>query len=273
MAFDISILSPQARAEYIRIGRWWGSKDTLAQANDTLRALELYGANLSPYGFTIDDTKRLVFVRDALEAAGVGRSLAETSKKVTSRVYLDAMRDGKRARLTARTVLSNVERTLREHDNATCEAALRELGSTLAKTQSAGADDDALARQLELLAESFRHPVIGMEAATRGGMVTLREIEMAIRNLREAAHARNAKPGTPMETERLDLLDGMVVTLARAARKAARIAAVRLSSPAMAKAFELSRLYAVRTKAQGEETSANAPDPAPSTPPDPPACA
>lgn len=273
MAFDISNIAPRARAEYIRIGRWWGSKDTLAQANDTLRALELHGPAIVAFGFAIEDGERLAWARDALEAAGVGRSHAEASKKVTSHVYLDAMREGKRVRMTARSVLTNVERALREQDGATCEAALRELGSTLSKTQTAGADDEVLVRQLELLAEVFRHPVIGMESALRGGVLALREIEVTIRNLREAAHARIAKPGTPLETEKLDLLDGIIVSLVRGARRAARIAAVRLASPALAKPFELSKLYATRSKKEETpqpEVPAVEPAPSPSKPP--PAC-
>lgn len=272
MALNIDAISPKARAEYIRVGRWWGSKDTLAQANDTLRAIDMHGAAIAAFGFSIEDGKRLALARDALQDAGVGRTIAEATKKVTSRAYLDAMREAKNARLSARSVLANVERVLREQEGADAESALRELGSVLAKTQSAGADDEALARQLELLAEAFRRPLIGREAETRGGTLSLRELEAAIHTLRESAQARVTKPGTPSETEQLDLLDGIIVSLARAARRAARLAAVRLGSPALAKAFELSRLYATRTKPTNEAAPEAPTPPPPSSPPPAPAC-
>lgn len=270
MALDIEAISPKARAEYIRIGRCWGSKDTLAQANDTLRALEAHGSAIVPFGFSLADGQSLALARDALQEATVSRSFAEVSKKVTSRSYLDSMRGGKAARLTARSVLLNVERLVRDQSGSSAEAAHRELAAVLAKTQSAGADDEALTRQLELLAEALRHPILGAEAATRGGTLSLREVEAAIHNLRESAQARNTKRGTPSETEHLDLLDGIIVTLARSARRAARLAAVRLGTPALAKAFELSRLYATRSKASNEVAKEAPPAPSPSAPP--PAC-
>lgn len=260
MAFDISVISPQARADYIRVGRNWGSKDTLAQANDTLQALTRYGSELVLFGFAAEDGKTLALVRDALQEATLGRFYAEASKKATSKAYLDAMRAGKNARLAARSVLSNVERILRDKAVPAHEGSLRGLGLALMKTQSAGADDHKLLEQLEILAECLRDSVIRDEAATRGGPESLREIEAAIVNIRDWAQSRTIKRGTPAETEMLDLLDGIIVSLARSARRAARIAAVRAGSPALAKAFELSRLYT--TRSQSSSTSIQEP-PAP----------
>ncbi|MDI1429891.1 hypothetical protein [Polyangium sorediatum] len=45
-----------------------------------------------------------------------------------------------------------------------------------------------------------------------------------------------------MEIETLDLLDGIIVSLARTAREAAEAAARELGEPAVATAFELSAL-------------------------------
>lgn len=265
MAFDFSLISPQARADYIRIGRSFGSRDTLAQANDILHALETHGADLVPFGFSQGDAKQLIVLRNELEAAGVGRSLAEASKKTTSQTYLQAVGEGKQARMVARSVLSNIERALYQQGAPANELALRELRVVLGKTQSAGADDEALARQLELIADALRHPVIAAEGNERGARPALRDVELAIGRLREAARARISKPGTPAETEKLDLIDGLIVSLVRSARRAARLAAVRHGSPALAKAFELSKLYPSRSKG-AETSSSEAAEAPPSTP-------
>jgi len=265
MAFDFSTLSPQARADYIRIGRRFGSKDTLAQAIATLQALDAHGAALLPFGFSETDKKQLAYLRDQLEAAGVDRSVAEIAKAVTSEAYLNAMRNGKQARLLARSVLSNIERELYQRNAVANEPVITEIRSALAKTESAGADDEILARQLDVLAEVLRIPLVMKAGAERGGRQALEEVTTAAAELRSAAHSRVTKRGTPEETERLDLIDGLIVSLVRSARKAARVAAVRHGSPALAKAFQLSKIYPPRSKRAGA-TPNEAADAPPSTP-------
>jgi len=58
--------------------------------------------------------------------------------------------------------------------------------------------------------------------------------------------------GTPTETARLDLVDGLIVELCRAARRAARAAARALGRPEIAKAFELTHLYKQTRRAEPE---------------------
>src|SRR4051812_5107025 len=76
MPFDFSTLSPIARADYLTVGRRYGSDDTLAQANQTLQGLSSHGAELVQHGFAADDGLRLTDTRDALVKAGVGRNQA-----------------------------------------------------------------------------------------------------------------------------------------------------------------------------------------------------
>lgn len=255
MAFDFASLSPQARAEFIRVGRHFGSRDTLAQAITTLQALDTHGAALAPFGFSDADRKQLLLLRDELEAAGVDRSFAQVTKATTNQAHFDAMREGKQVRMIARSVLSNVERELFRRDDASNEPVVNEIRTVLGKTQTAGADGETLARQLELLAETLRQPVVMNAGADRGARQALADITTAIDRIRATSHARVAKPGTPAETERLDLIDGLIVSLVRSARKAARLAAIRHGSPALAKAFELTKLYAWRSKGGGSSTN------------------
>ena len=49
--------------------------------------------------------------------------------------------------------------------------------------------------------------------------------------------------GTPEETDKLDLVDGIIVGLTRSAREAAAAASKALGEPAIKAAFRLDQLY------------------------------
>lgn len=70
--------------------------------------------------------------------------------------------------------------------------------------------------------------------------------------------------GCLAETDRLDLLDGIIVALARGARKAARDAARRLGQPSLTANFELDKIY--KRGAAPAKIAAPATPPAPATP-------
>ena len=74
MALDTSTLPPKTRTKYLRLGRQFGSQDTLDQANQTLKGLADYGPEVGKHGFVQADKDRLQAARDGLIAAGVGRT-------------------------------------------------------------------------------------------------------------------------------------------------------------------------------------------------------
>jgi len=245
MTLDLSSLSPQARLQCIRIGRRWSSEDTIAQADDVLKALEVHGATLANHGFSAEDAQRLAAVRNALDAKVHGSSGdGDVPPKVTSAAYLEAMREGKRVRKLARTVLASVEGIFAERRGTTAESALHRLITVLGETQSSGADDEALVHQLELLQGALRDPDVGAEAVSRGGLLALREIESALAKLRAIAEPSPAASEELSAADECNLLDGIIVFLVRAARRAARIAATWTGNPELAQAFELTKLHA-----------------------------
>jgi hypothetical protein len=227
---------PAAAERYLRIGRQWGSNDTWAQANQTLNGLATYGTELAKHGFSAADGQRLADARDALQAAGVGRDVAAGSKKLTSTTYVGVLRDGKQVRETARSILENVKTALGDGGD---EASVKTIEVVLNQTRSAGADAGELAKHLDLLSGVLEEEA----AADRGGPAGVTALTACAAALRTAAQQRAAGPGTPAETETLDLLDGIIVTLARNARKAARPAAKRLVMPSLLTDFELTKLY------------------------------
>ncbi|MDI3290893.1 hypothetical protein [Polyangium sp. 15x6] len=96
-------------------------------------------------------------------------------------------------------------------------------------------------------------------AQKRGGAQAALDLEAKATALRVAAKAKAEPKGTPVETETLDLIDGIIVSLARTAREAAEAAARELGEPAIATAFELSALYKRRGRKKADEPNGGGP--------------
>lgn len=240
MTLDLDKIPAATRKELIDVGRRFGSEDTLAQAEQTLSALEQYGAKLALWGFNDADRKRLEDARDGLMEAGVGREAARAGKKATNQAYADALKDGKAKRLRAHAVLSGARRALADQGDAD---AVRAIDAELAHASTAGTNASALAGQLDTLQKVLTVPAVAKAAKGRGGPEVVAALATSAAALRAVSQEAATGPGTPAATELLDLLDGIIVALARDARKAARAAAKEAAEPAMATAFELSKLY------------------------------
>lgn len=245
MPFDPSTLSPEAIKRYILLGRSFSSGDTLAQANQTLDALSKHAAALVPHGFGPADVVGLTDARDALEADGVARTGEAGAVTCDRKAYAGAIRDGLTLRERGRSVLESAGAVLR--DGGAPDEVRNLVATTLEQTARAPATTGKrcgvlLDTQLQLLADTLEHAGVAPAAADRGGPDAVTELRGGSAKLVGATRKRPATRGTPEATERLDLLDGVVVTLARRARKAARSAARQLGTPALAQAFALTAL-------------------------------
>ncbi len=246
MPIDLSALSPEARAAYVRVGRQFGSPDTAAQANQTLKGLATHGAELVAHGFAPEDAVRLAEARDALVAAGADRLGAVGDKKITNATHSAALEDGKDQRDSARSILENTHRLLTETGGAAGKAGTAVISAALQQTRSVGSDGEKLAEQLDVLGKALSDPSVAPTAANRGGPAAVIALGAQATALRAAVADRAGSPGTQAETEVLDVFDGIIVALARGARKAARAAAKRLGTPALKANFELTKLYGPR---------------------------
>ena len=244
-SIDFSTLSAKARANYIRIGRSFGSTDTLAQANQTLNGLATHGTALEEHGFAEEDRDRLLGARDGLIGAGVGREGARGDKKVTAASYWDAVKSGKALRKSARTILQTTRRALHDKGDAASEAGVTRIDAALQQSRSLD-DEDKLPGQLDVLRGALADGSVAPAATKRGGPKAVADLQATADAIRSAAADRSKAAGTPAETEHLDLLDGIVVTLARDAHQAAVAAAKRLGMPALVADFELTKLYPAR---------------------------
>jgi hypothetical protein len=108
MAIDLNALEPAARERLLRVGRQYGSRDTLAQAEQTLTALGAHAAVSTAHGFNASYAAMLAEARPLLEQAGVGREDARSGKKETNLAFISALRAAKAKRARARSILSAV---------------------------------------------------------------------------------------------------------------------------------------------------------------------
>ena len=225
---DLNAFPPAARAKQIRLGEQFGSRDTLAQANQTLTAYTAHGAALKG-GFIAADAQRLTDARDLLVDAGVGRDAARGEKKVTSQAYTDAVTSGQAVRLTTRSILTALRDDLEESAEAGASESLRMIGATL------------------------KHPAVAPAAATREGPAAEIALNAAAAALRKADQDDAGVRGTPAETQRLDQIDGIIVRLVRRARKESLAVARATGNPSLAEAFKLDKLYQSRAPSGREE--------------------
>jgi hypothetical protein len=242
MTIDLDKIPTARRLRLIRLGEQFGSQDTLDQANQTLAAYKEHAVALKPSGFADKHAKELDGARDGLVDAGVGREAAKGKKKVTGEAYVDAMNQATTARINARAVLEGVREDLEGQDGAGAAEAERIASAVLRQTRSAPKKAEPMAQQLAQILDALKNKDVAAEAAAQGGPESVGALEGAIAALRKADQEDVGGRGTPVETEKLDLLDGIIVQHARRARRAA-VAAARLGNPALVEAFRLDKLY------------------------------
>jgi hypothetical protein len=235
MPLNLDAIDAVHRARFINIGKGWGSQDTLAQADRSLLGAGKRAALLAEHGFTADDASDLHDAKGMLEAAGVTREGVRAGKKSTSTGHVAALSKAKAARRAGRRVLDSTI-------SASRAAALLVMTGTLAQTQRSGADPDLLATQLELLAAALTGTAVAGLVSARGGPAAATTCTSAARELRASLASVATPAGTPAETERLNLIDGIIVELCRQARAAAREAADKLGEEAIATELELTEL-------------------------------
>ncbi len=239
MPLNLDTLAPEARDRLIAIGRGYSSQSTLSQATRTLNGLSRYGERLVRAGFSAADGAQLGEAKDALIDAGIGRETARTTRKHAGQGFVKASRDARAVRLRIRAVARRAVEVLEAQGDAASKAAASLAIAELARTSTAPEQAEALAAQLDSLRALFGDATIAGVTADRGGPEVVADALARASALRASFGEKTQVPGTPAETQHLDLLDGIIVQLARAARRAARSVAKEEGDPAIAALFEL----------------------------------
>jgi hypothetical protein len=243
MALDIDELAPEARERYHALGSQYATPNVLAQADRTRAALAKHRAALAPHGFGDEDEQELVEGHTLLRAEELGYVQAESARRVTGLTYADARWNAGEERKSSRVLLKRAYRKL--HDKKQFEPA-RMVESALIDTRRLSADK-ALPGQLETLRTALSLPAVVAITAGRGGPETLQRLDTAYSDLQGVAAERAGHTPVTTASERRDILDGIVITLARAAYAAATQASRRLRQPSIAAEFELIHLRPSRS--------------------------
>lgn len=243
MALDLVNIAPARRAELISAGQKFGSDVVLAQGRRTLTALALHGAKLVDYGFSADDGVELKDGCDELIAAGVGREQRRTDKKQSGFEYERTLKDGQEVRLRGRSVLGSGRRALSRLATPEAAKAVELIDSVLERCAVAPEEAGLMATQLDELRRVLEDPIVTPAVTSRGGPKAVTDLTSRAGELRAIEQATAMPRGTPEHTEKLDLVDGIVLELVRSAREAAEAASKALGEPALLTAFTLSELY------------------------------
>jgi hypothetical protein len=245
MTLDIGSMAAAARAHYLAIGERYATPSVLAQAEKSIRGLDLHAAALVPYGFGPDDGQRLIDGRAQLYAKVTGKSLAAGTRKFTSQLRGSARRRSRQERRSARIVLGTARILMLEQGDE--ETALM-VQVALDQTQTLP-DDARLPVQLETLHAMLVHPAVVPLVESRGGTEIAARIQATLDKLTGASGEHAAQSPVTAAAEQQNILDGIVVTLARSANAAAQVAAKRLGMPSIAAAFSLTHLEPARRSA------------------------
>ncbi|EYF02686.1 hypothetical protein [Chondromyces apiculatus] len=261
---DLVTISAIAREQYISIGKRYSSITVLNLASRHLKALLTHGPDLALHGFGAPDATRLVDAHETLLQESVNRTGARGGNAATVNAHELALRRARRERLRARAILDSVTRTLRYEGTDSGIAAALQVEGGLRATKNAGHEGEKLAEQLDVLLNGLTAPPVVTATADRGGPEAVADLTAALTTLR-ASNLATTGSSTRLETERMDLLDGLIITLARSARKAAVAASKRLGTPALADKFSLDALYAPAS-AETDSEEPEAPPAQPTTP-------
>jgi hypothetical protein len=265
MAIDIDGMSPEAREGFLALGERYPTPNVLAQADKVLLGLALYGSILVLYGFGAEDAEDVSEARDLLRAEDSGKVQTASERKTISQNADDVIRAARQDRLTAITVLKSSRRILRQRGNKTVLALVQ---SALSRARVLG-EEAELPTQMQLLHATLVDPAVAPVVASRGGPEVATRLVTGYPEVLAALRDRAGHPPSRAVGERRDILDGIVVTLARSARAAARMAARALGQPSIAAAFELVHLEPPRSRRAPAADDPGAPseDPAAPAPP------
>lgn len=241
MGLDISTMPGDVRAELAAEGRRFGTPDVLKQIDQCQSGLTLYQADLSAHGFTVEDAARLKAVEAAMRAQSSERSGVRAEKKGMTLEERSLLREAQGMRERARTVALGVLDDLRLAGAA--QALRAPLIVALEETRIKPKVSGRACEQLTHLARALGEAAVEAQVKARGGEDLAATLRAQADALQALASARTQPQGTPQETEALNVLDGLAVSLLRRARRAAQSASRATGNRAIGAAFKLSHLY------------------------------
>jgi hypothetical protein len=238
MALDLATISPEARRRYIRLGRRYQSPDVLAQAAQIVLALPEYGAVIARHGFGVEEQEQVVDAHGVLLEQQDSSNQAVAQHSITGQTYEDAIEKGKAVRQTTRTTCKSIDKAATEKDDLEVSRVVRTALTQTSRLRR----NKFLVDHLSILYTAIATPIVLPYVESRGGADLIGSLQSTRAVLRTAQNARAGHTPVTVASETCDLLDGLIVSLARSARDAAEAAARHLGQPSIAAAFKLNHL-------------------------------
>jgi hypothetical protein len=238
MALDLQMFSPEARRRYILLGRRYQSPDVLAQGDQLVIALVEHGAVVAQNGFGVEEQEQVIDAHGLLLVQQDGTAQAAAQRSITGQTFEDAVERAKATRQTARTTCKAVDKSATEKDDLDVSRVVR----TALMQTSRLRNNKVLGDHLSILYTAIVTPIVLPYVQSRGGADLIARLLNTRATLRAAQSARAGHTPVTSASETRDLLDGLLVSLARSARDAAEAAARHLGQPSIAAAFRLNHL-------------------------------
>lgn len=235
---DISKFPASYRTRLIRLGSRYGSDDVLAQGRYIAdRYKKPGGSALAAYGYCPADVATLEWACKELSDAKGARRKRRTNQRTARVDVATSEAEARLSRRIARTVLGKVMTRLLQDGNTD---AASKVEIVMAETsRSPGAED--LSHQLGQIDGAFCDPAV-KSVADESCSHAHERVKEALLQYGDAHTHRPRRTGTPAATERMDLLDGLIIENVRLAQRAAADAAIDLGKPHLAEAFRLYEL-------------------------------
>jgi hypothetical protein len=238
MPIDMDSMAPQAREHYHGIGRRYTTPAVVAQGEKTLRGVAKHAAVLAEEGFGPDDALELADRVAELRAQDTDRAQAAGLRKIIVQACTDEVDKAKKWRKSTRAILTAGLRVLRQTGD---EATIRQVHTVLKETRTLGGEEN-LSKQMQMLYAVLAEAPVLTTVATRGGLKVHASYPIVHPALVAAQGDRAAQPPATAASERRDILDGIVVELARGAHAAAKLAARALGQSSIAADLALTHL-------------------------------
>jgi len=190
---------------------------------------------------------------------------ASHARIVIKQVHVDARRSARQERRSVRLLLGIALVKLR--DSGDTQTALV-VKTALEQTNRLRSPAD-LFNHLQLLHGALTHPVVVAVIATRGGARATRRLVEARDALSLATRENAGHPEVRAQVEVREVIEGVLVSLARSAAEAARLASRRLGLPSIATSFRLTHLAPWRTRRKSGAPEPDAPASEPTAAPAP----
>ncbi len=209
---------------------------------------------LAACGFVGKDEAKLKDAVGMLDASVGDRGGEKGRRKGLTKQEGRLVEGAKQSVAQGLVIVDGVISDLRDDDSKDAEQAQSELEVMRDTIKRDAKDEDKLPGALRDLHKTLSHPKAAALVNERGGEALKGVLLGQADGLKAIKENRALRPGTPEHTERLDLLDGIVLELVRRARKSARAAARAKGQPSIERAFLLDQLYS------GDSQSADADD-------------